>query len=76
MVIRDDIVNPTNSYVEDANSDYNDVDNKSEVSDCTFTKSVGSSSSNHLDDTFHPGDQGSRVCLPKPVSCVLFAVDC
>ncbi|GFZ14603.1 hypothetical protein Acr_24g0007930 [Actinidia rufa] len=57
---RDEKMNPTNSYVEDANSDYDDVDNRSEVSDCTFTKSVGSSSSNHLDDTFHPGDQGSR----------------
>ncbi|GFY81773.1 hypothetical protein Acr_02g0000130 [Actinidia rufa] len=59
---RDEKMNPTNSYVEDANSDYDDVDNRSEVSDCTFTKSVGSFSSNHLDDTFHPGDQGSR-CL-------------
>ncbi|XP_057475215.1 uncharacterized protein LOC130763332 [Actinidia eriantha] len=57
---RDEKMNPTNSYVEDANSDSDDVDNRSEVSDCTFTKSIGSSSSNHLDDTFHPGDQGSR----------------
>ncbi|GMP22491.1 hypothetical protein CsSME_00000491 [Camellia sinensis var. sinensis] len=50
----------TNSYAEDANSDLDDLENKSEVSDCTFTRSVGSSSSNHLDGTSHPGDLASR----------------
>ncbi|XP_057472111.1 uncharacterized protein LOC130760697 [Actinidia eriantha] len=57
---RDEKLKHTNSYVVDANSDYGDVDNRSEVSDCTFTKSIGSSSSNHLDGAFHPGDLGSR----------------
>ncbi|GFZ11149.1 hypothetical protein Acr_22g0005470 [Actinidia rufa] len=72
---RDEKLKHTNSYVVDANSDYGDVDNRSEVSDCTFTKSVGSSSSNHLDGTFHPGDLGSRERLllhPKWVSLVEF----
>ncbi|CAL5365479.1 unnamed protein product [Camellia sinensis] len=50
----------TNSFAEDANSDLDDLENKSEVSDCTFTRSVGSSSSNHLDGTSHPGDLASR----------------
>lgn len=50
----DEKSNHSNSYTEDANSDYDDVDNKSEVS------LGGSSSSNHLDGTSHPGDLGSR----------------
>ncbi|KAE9465356.1 hypothetical protein C3L33_02737, partial [Rhododendron williamsianum] len=51
----DEKSNHSNSYTEDANSDYDDVDNKSEVS------LGGSSSSNHLDGTSHPGDLGSRT---------------
>ncbi|KAH7854858.1 hypothetical protein Vadar_018473 [Vaccinium darrowii] len=57
---RDDKWNHTNSFAEDANSDYDDVENNSEVSDCTFSKSIGSSSSNYLNGTSHPGDLGSR----------------
>ncbi|KAL6980280.1 hypothetical protein U1Q18_021923 [Sarracenia purpurea var. burkii] len=57
---RDEKSEHTNLYVEDVYSNYDDGENKSEVSDYTFTKSVGSSSSNNLDGTSHPGDFGSR----------------
>lgn len=62
-IFRDEKSNHSNSYTEDANSDYDDVDNKSEVS------LGGSSSSNHLDGTSHPGDLGSRVCSRTPLVC-------
>ncbi|XP_059666011.1 uncharacterized protein LOC132311882 isoform X2 [Cornus florida] len=58
--IRDENWQETNSYMEDAISDYDDIDNKSDVSGCTFARSVGSSSSNHLENTSHPGELGSR----------------
>lgn len=74
-IFRDDKWNHTNSFAEDANSDYDDAENNSEVSDCTFSKSIGSSSSNYLDGTSHPGDLGSRVCSRKCLSFVLFAAD-
>ncbi|KAF8396495.1 hypothetical protein HHK36_018118 [Tetracentron sinense] len=50
----------TNSHMEDLNVDYDGVENKSDGSDNTFTKSIGSSSSNHLSSTSHPGEHGSR----------------
>ncbi|KAK3025988.1 hypothetical protein RJ639_042145 [Escallonia herrerae] len=50
--------NGTNSYKEDGNVDYDDMDNKSDASDSTVTKSVGSSSSNRV---CGPGEPGSRV---------------
>ncbi|GAV86686.1 NT-C2 domain-containing protein, partial [Cephalotus follicularis] len=47
----------SDSYAEDVSTiDYEDVESKSDVSDGPFTKSFGSSSSNHLDDTSHPGE--------------------
>lgn len=62
-IFRDEKLNHSNSYTEDANSDYDDVDNKSEVS------LGGSSSGNPLDGTSHPGDLGSRVCSRTPLVC-------
>ncbi|KAK3030052.1 hypothetical protein RJ639_038463, partial [Escallonia herrerae] len=49
--------NGTNSYKEDGNVDYDDMDNKSDASDSSVTKSVGSSSSNRV---CGPGETGSR----------------
>ncbi|KAK2969062.1 hypothetical protein RJ640_021101 [Escallonia rubra] len=49
--------NGTNSYKEDGNVDYDDMDNKSDASDSSVTKSVGSSSSNRV---CGPGEPGSR----------------
>ncbi|KAK8671575.1 hypothetical protein V6N13_038168 [Hibiscus sabdariffa] len=49
------------SYLEDASLEYDDLETKSDGSDCTFTRSVGSSSSNHLEGTLHPGEFSSRV---------------
>ncbi|KAK8999297.1 hypothetical protein V6N11_070472 [Hibiscus sabdariffa] len=49
------------SYSEDASLEYDDLETKSDASDCTFTRSVGSSSSYHLEGTLHPGEFSSRV---------------
>ncbi|KAK2984046.1 hypothetical protein RJ640_007493, partial [Escallonia rubra] len=49
--------NGTNSYKEDGNVEYDDMDNKSDASDSTVTKSVGSLSSNRV---CGPGEPGSR----------------
>ncbi|GMI80571.1 hypothetical protein HRI_001726400 [Hibiscus trionum] len=48
------------SYLEDASLEYDDLETKSDASDGTFTRSVGSSSSNHLEGTLHPGELSSR----------------
>lgn len=45
-----------NSFT-DVNTDNDDIDNRSDVSNHTFSKSFGSSSSNLT----HPGEHGSRV---------------
>ncbi|XP_010241653.1 PREDICTED: protein MLP1-like [Nelumbo nucifera] len=50
----------TNPQPEDLNTDYNDMDSRSDGSDIIFTTSVGSTSSNHLGNTSHQGDLGSR----------------
>ncbi|XP_039023567.1 cingulin-like isoform X2 [Hibiscus syriacus] len=47
------------SYLEDASLEY-DLETKSDASDGTFTRSVGSSSSNHLEGTLLPGELSSR----------------
>ncbi|KAL4291644.1 hypothetical protein GQ457_14G022180 [Hibiscus cannabinus] len=47
-------------YSEDAALEYDDLETKSDASDGTFTRSVGSSSSNHLEGALHPGDLSSR----------------
>ncbi|XP_057989354.1 uncharacterized protein LOC110662379 isoform X2 [Hevea brasiliensis] len=46
--------------MEDGNVDYDDVESKSDVSDSSLNKSVGSSSSNHLDSSSHAGELVSR----------------
>lgn len=48
--------------MEDMNVDYDEVENKSDASDGTFNRSIGSSSSNQLDGTYHAGEPNSRVC--------------
>ncbi|XP_077225832.1 uncharacterized protein LOC143859049 isoform X2 [Tasmannia lanceolata] len=50
----------TNSKKEDLNTDDNDMENKSFGSDNMFTRSVGSSPSNHLGSTLYPGESKSR----------------
>lgn len=47
--------------MEDSSAEYDDLENKSDVSDSTFTRSIGSSSSNQFDSTYHPGDIGGKV---------------
>ncbi|XP_022765502.1 putative WEB family protein At1g65010, chloroplastic isoform X2 [Durio zibethinus] len=58
--LRDEQWKDTDSYLEDGSLEYDDLENKSDVSDGTFTRSVGSSSSNHLESTLHPGELSSR----------------
>ncbi|KAF2318446.1 hypothetical protein GH714_007782 [Hevea brasiliensis] len=48
------------TVMEDGNVDYDDVESKSDVSDSSLNKSVGSSSSNHLDSSSHAGELVSR----------------
>ncbi|OMO62820.1 Prefoldin [Corchorus olitorius] len=57
---RDEQWKDTDSYLEDGSLEYDDLESKSDVSDGTFTRSVGSSSSNHLEGTIHPGELSSR----------------
>lgn len=56
--VRDYQWKDTNSQLEDVEND--DIENNSDVSDGTFTRSGGSSSSNHLDGTIYPGELSSR----------------
>ncbi|KAK9168524.1 hypothetical protein Syun_000664 [Stephania yunnanensis] len=58
--LRDEQWQETTSNIEDLNADPDEIDNKSDVSDNTYAKSVGSSSSNHLGRSSHPGELGSR----------------
>lgn len=51
------------SSVEEANIDYDDIENKSDVSDNLSCMSSGSASSNHMDAQFHPVEGVSRVCI-------------
>lgn len=57
--LRDEQWKDTDSYVEDASLEYDDMENKSDVSDGTF-RSIGSSSSNHLEATLNSGELSSR----------------
>lgn len=47
--------------MEDSSAEYDDLENISDVSDSTFTRSIGSSSSNQFDSTYHPGETGGKV---------------
>ncbi|XP_031265219.1 myosin-11-like [Pistacia vera] len=58
--LRDEQWKDTNSDMEDVNVDYDELENKSDVSDGTFTRSIGSSSSNHLDVASQAGEPCSR----------------
>ncbi|KAJ4977944.1 hypothetical protein NE237_008724 [Protea cynaroides] len=58
--VRDEQRKETNSHPEDLNADYDDMDKKSDGSDYAFSQSFGSSSSNNLGSTSHPGDLASR----------------
>ncbi|GLT88808.1 hypothetical protein SLE2022_068170 [Rubroshorea leprosula] len=58
--LRDEQRKETDFYLEDENPDFDDLENKSDISDGPFTKSVGSSSSNHLEGTSQPGEPCSR----------------
>ncbi|XVF23469.1 hypothetical protein REPUB_Repub13aG0041600 [Reevesia pubescens] len=58
--LRDEQWKDTDSYLEDGSLEYDDMENKSDVSDGMFTRSVGSSSSNHLEGTLHAGELSSR----------------
>lgn len=58
--LRDEQWQNTNSHVEDSSAEYDDLENISDVSDSTFTRSIGSSSSNQFDSTYHPGETGGK----------------
>ncbi|KAL6312242.1 hypothetical protein AAG906_020731 [Vitis piasezkii] len=45
--------------MEDSSTEFDGLENKSYVSDSTFTRSIGSSSSNQFDSTSHPGEARS-----------------
>lgn len=47
--------------MEEVDADRADMDVRSDGSDSTFVKSVGSSSSKDMGFTAHPGELGSRV---------------
>ncbi|XP_026414640.1 myosin heavy chain, fast skeletal muscle-like [Papaver somniferum] len=51
---------PNTSNVDSTNEEYDDMDNKSDTSDSTYTRSIGSSSSNHLASNSHPVEFDSR----------------
>ncbi|KAF9599029.1 hypothetical protein IFM89_033374 [Coptis chinensis] len=59
-IVRDEQLQEAASPLEDMNADYNETDNKSDISDNSYAKSFGSSSSNHLGSALHPGEVGSR----------------
>jgi hypothetical protein len=50
--------------MEEMNVDYDDIDNKSDVSDSAFSRSVGPSSSPNLDSTYFSGEICGRVRSP------------
>ncbi|KAI3989613.1 hypothetical protein MKX01_036222 [Papaver californicum] len=51
---------PNTSNVDSTKEEYDDMDNKSDTSDSTYTRSIGSSSSNYLASNSHPGGFDSR----------------
>ncbi|XP_022745383.1 flagellar attachment zone protein 1-like isoform X2 [Durio zibethinus] len=58
--LRDEQWKDTDLYLENGSLEYDELENKSDVSDCTFTRSVGSSSNNHLEGSLHPRKMSSR----------------
>lgn len=50
----------SNSSLDEASIDYDDVDNKSDVSDSIFVRSAGSSSSNYMDSPSHSEEFGRK----------------
>ncbi|OVA17925.1 EEIG1/EHBP1 N-terminal domain [Macleaya cordata] len=58
--LRDAKLQQRTSNVDNMNEEYDDIENKSDTSDSTYTRSIGSSSSNHLAGTSHPGELESR----------------
>ncbi|XP_030450917.1 uncharacterized protein LOC115673035 isoform X2 [Syzygium oleosum] len=50
----------SNSLLDEASIDYDDVENKSDVSDSIFLRSAGSSSSNYMDSPSHPEEFGKK----------------
>lgn len=58
--LRDEQWKETDTDLVDGNTDFDELENKSDTSDVSFTKSVGSSSSNHLEAEIQPGELISR----------------
>ncbi|XP_015583817.1 CAP-Gly domain-containing linker protein 1 isoform X2 [Ricinus communis] len=58
--LREEQSEETDSHMEDVNVDCDDVESKSDVSDNSLTKSIGSSSSSHLDSSSHAGELLNR----------------
>ncbi|XP_030542665.1 sporulation-specific protein 15-like isoform X3 [Rhodamnia argentea] len=50
----------SNSLLDEASIDYDDVENNSDVSDSIFVRSAGSSSSNYMDSPSHPEKNGKK----------------
>lgn len=65
-LFRDEESKETSSHLEEPNASCHDVDSKSDGSDSTFGRSVGSSSSKKFGLTSNPGEPGSRVCYTFP----------
>ncbi|XP_044509749.1 myosin-11-like isoform X2 [Mangifera indica] len=71
--LRDEQCKDSNSDMEDMNVDHDELENKSDVSDGTFTRSIGSSSSNHLDSASQAGEPCNRnVNFSSSASCNSF----
>ncbi|KAF5187512.1 Myosin heavy chain-related protein [Thalictrum thalictroides] len=58
--VRDEQWQEATSGLEENNADYDETDSKSDVSDISYAKSIGSSSSNHLGSGSQPREVGSR----------------
>lgn len=56
----------TNSCLEEQNANGNFIDGKSDGSDSTSGRSLGSSSTKDFGLTSNPGEPGSRVCYSFP----------
>ncbi|PIA54916.1 hypothetical protein AQUCO_00901075v1 [Aquilegia coerulea] len=58
--VRDEQWQEAASGLEENNADYDETDSKSDVSDISYARSAGSSSSNHLGSGSQPREVGSR----------------
>lgn len=66
---REEQFEESGSYAEDVIAvDYSDTENKSDVSDSSIARSVGSSSSNHLDSGSGTGEHSRELGLSAPGS--------